>query len=192
MNLAEQLPALLGVITGAVLSYAFTSVSERGRWKRGLSIRWDERRLTAYIEFANAVKISANIVVLILAEKGVLTANTGLTESEGLAMLSDAEGERSLKFDGVLMLGDTATITAATELSRRVWRLHSFARGELRVDVEIWAEAFEEYRRARIDFYHAARRSMGVPAASIQQRSAWLEYASGNRETQSSMGSEAS
>jgi hypothetical protein len=178
MNLPEQLPALLGVMIGAVLSYAFTSLSERGRWKRGMSIRWDERRLNAYVEFANALKASANIVVLILAGNGVLTANRTLPELEGLAMLSDAEGERSLKFDSVLMIGDTATIASATEVSRQVWRLHSFAPGEQPINEEISAEAYEKYRLARVEFYHAARKSMGVPAASIQQRSAWLEFAS--------------
>ncbi|HEU5109582.1 MAG TPA: hypothetical protein VFT95_13645 [Micromonosporaceae bacterium] len=177
MKISEQLPALLGVMVGAVVSYAFTSLAERGRWKRGLSIRWDERRLTAYVEFVNAVKTSANIVVLILAGRGVLTANKTLSEAEGLPMLADAEGERSLRFDAVLMLGDTDTIGAATELNRRVWRLHSFARGELPVDEEIWAEAFTEYRRARVEFHHAARKNMGVPAATLRQESAWLGYA---------------
>jgi hypothetical protein len=142
-----------------------------------LAVRWDERRLNAYIDYVNSIKASVNIVVLVLAEKGVVKANRGLPETEGLAMLSDAEGERSLKFDNVLILGDSATIVAARELTKHMWRMHSFARGELPVNTEIWHEAFSSYRLARTEFYNAARKSMGVPIAEIHSRSTWLEYA---------------
>jgi len=178
MTLTEQLPALVGVMVGGVLSYLTASLADRGRWKRGLAVRWDERRLSAYIEYASAVNSSANLVVLILAGKGILPANTGVPAAEGLRMLSDAEGERSLKFAAVLMLGDTATLAAATDLGRQVYRLYSFARGDLPVDAQIWAEAYAEYRLARQQFHRAARASLGVPAASFPQRSAWLEHLS--------------
>ncbi|HYN92353.1 MAG TPA: hypothetical protein VES42_00685 [Pilimelia sp.] len=177
MDLPAQVTALLGVLIGAAVSYVSTSLTERARWRRGLSIRWDERRLTAYLEYANAVKANANIVVLMLAERGIVPANKRLSEAEGLAQLSDAESDRSLAFDGILLLGDTATIAAATDLSRHVWRMHSFARDELPVDARIWRDAFADYRRARSAFYDAARASMGVPPADIHRDSAWLAYA---------------
>jgi hypothetical protein len=174
--LAEQIPTLAGVLVGAVLSYAFTSLAERNRWRRALSVRWDERRLQAYIEYANAIKASVNVVVLILAGKGITRANRALSEPEGLAMLSEVEGDRSLKYDAVLMLGDTDTIAAAKDLTQHMWQMHAFARGQIPVDERIWQEAFSDYRRTRTRFYHTARSSMGVAVADIHAQSTWLEY----------------
>lgn len=189
MNLWTQLPALLGVLTGAFVSYVFTNFAERARWRRGLSIRWDERRLSAYVDYVNSTKVSVNIVVLVLAGKGIVEANNSLEESEGLAMLSDAEGERSVKLEGVLMLGNTETIAAARELTRQLYRLYSFARGELPVTPQIWDEAYSAYRLARTRFHDAARNSLGVPQADMGDRSVWLEHLtesqdkSGNRQS---------
>ena len=91
-------------------------------------------------------------------------------------MLSDAEGDRSLKYDAVILLGDTETIAAAADLTQQTWRMHSFARGEAHVDRRIWREAYTDHRDARTRFYQAARDSLGVSPATVQARSTWLEY----------------
>ncbi|MFJ1543000.1 hypothetical protein ACIODS_31120 [Micromonospora chalcea] len=52
----SQLPALLGVVVGALGTGLVTFLSSRSQWKRGQSVRWDERRLEAYGEFAQVLK----------------------------------------------------------------------------------------------------------------------------------------
>jgi hypothetical protein len=55
-NLVNQLPALIGVIVGAVGTIAATTLADWVRWRRGKSVRWDERRLEVYAEYARRVK----------------------------------------------------------------------------------------------------------------------------------------
>jgi hypothetical protein len=52
----QQIVTILGVLAGAGASFAATSLIERSKWKRAHAVRWDERRLNAYVAYANAVK----------------------------------------------------------------------------------------------------------------------------------------
>ena len=53
--------------------------------------------------------------------------------------------------------------------------MQAMARGELPVDAGGWRDTFTAYRQARLNFYTAARGSMGVPPAQMPASSAWLE-----------------
>jgi hypothetical protein len=44
----QQLPALIGVVVGALATWVVTSAAERSKWHRDQSVRWDEKKLTAY------------------------------------------------------------------------------------------------------------------------------------------------
>jgi hypothetical protein len=52
----QQLPTLVGVLIGAAATYGATSLTERARWRRAQAVRWDEKKVNAYAEYANAVK----------------------------------------------------------------------------------------------------------------------------------------
>lgn len=55
-GIGQQLPALVGVVIGAGASYLAGAASERTRWRRERSSRWDERRAQAYADYGYAVK----------------------------------------------------------------------------------------------------------------------------------------
>jgi len=148
---------------------------ERSRWRRQQGIRWDERRLDAYVKYAASVKRNSTAVARVLAGRGIVKSIKAAEEESGLIELAEAEAERSTLFEAVLMLGDGPTIDAASALNRQVWRMQALARGELPVDVHIWRETFHDYRKARLAFYRDGRSSMGVPAATMPQSSAWSD-----------------
>jgi hypothetical protein len=50
--LLDQLPTLLGVLVGAVGGMASSTLTDRLRWRRDQAVRWDQRRVDAYIAFA--------------------------------------------------------------------------------------------------------------------------------------------
>ncbi|MFC0430794.1 hypothetical protein [Kutzneria buriramensis] len=79
----QQLPALLGVLVGALASYTATSAAERARWRRAQSVRWDDKRLTAYAEYAHAVKKVISISVRLAAHRGVHRDIDALPPEEG-------------------------------------------------------------------------------------------------------------
>ena len=55
-NVVQQLTALIGVIVGALASYLVSSATERRRWQRQQSTRWDEKCAQAYADYANALR----------------------------------------------------------------------------------------------------------------------------------------
>lgn len=80
MALTGQLATLLAVALGAVLSMAATMVVEKARWRREQSVRWDERRLSAYAEYAHAVKELAHRYRRIAVAKGIAASGAAPLE----------------------------------------------------------------------------------------------------------------
>ncbi|MFY1699326.1 MULTISPECIES: hypothetical protein [unclassified Solwaraspora] len=163
----EHLPTILAVVVGGVLTYVGTGLTERSRWQREQAVRWDERRLAGYVEFAATAKRIALLSSRVLASRGVVTAISPIGRDEGLALLGQAESDRSVQFESVLLLADEPTITAAQTLTETLWRLEAFATGDEPVDEQAWREGFADYRQARAEFYRWARRDMGVRPARI-------------------------
>ena len=130
MDLTTQLFTLLGVVIGAATSYGASSFAERARWRRDQAIRWDAQRLPAYIEFLGAVKFIAMMVARVVAARGIETGHTPMEVEEGLQLLHKGELDRALKFEAVVLLGDTSTVRKAQELSEQLWLMEDMARGE--------------------------------------------------------------
>ncbi|MFY1650954.1 hypothetical protein ACN27J_08660 [Solwaraspora sp. WMMB762] len=167
MSLLEHLPTILAVVVGGVLTYVGTGITERSRWRREQSVRWDERRLAGYVEFAATAKQIALLASRVLASRGLVTAISPIGREEGLARLGQAESDRSVCFESILLLADGPTIAAAQALTETLWRLEAFATGDEPVDEQTWRAGFVDYRRARAQFYQVARLDMGVRAAQI-------------------------
>ncbi|MEU1720764.1 hypothetical protein [Nonomuraea sp. NPDC005692] len=55
-RLLAQLPALLGVVVGALATLATTRAADRARWNREMRTRWDAQRLDAYRQYAGTLK----------------------------------------------------------------------------------------------------------------------------------------
>jgi hypothetical protein len=182
VNILSQLPTLIGVMIGAALSFLTSSLASRSEWRRSVSVRWDERRLNNYIEYMNEAKALATTALRIVAGRGLFLGRdpesvvVPLSRDEGYQLLAQAEQRRTAKAEAVLMLGDTATIESMTTLTESLWRLVGLARSEA-VDIGTWHGAYQNYHRARLDFYECARSSMGVPAARIPPGTYWAPSA---------------
>lgn len=167
----QQLPALIGVVIGALASFAATSAAERARWRRAQSVRWDERRLTAYAEYAFAVKKVISLSVRIAAHRGVHPDIDALSPEEGLPALAAAEEERTVKWETVLLLGTGDTVVAARAWHESAFRLQRVASG-----AEIgmaWAEAVDAVSKARRRFYEAAKADIGIAIGDLPESYEW-------------------
>jgi hypothetical protein len=157
----EQLPTLIGVIIGAFASYAATTTIERSRWKRRQTVRWDERRMFAYADYANSVKTMISIAHRIAAARGLPSDGNPLSPEEGLELLAKAEMERGSRWESVLLLGSSATISAGREWHQCAWTLEWFARGKLN-GPEAYKDAYARADSTRANFYVQARKDLGV------------------------------
>jgi len=159
----EQLPTLIGVILGALLSYGAGAFTERSNWRRTQAVRWDERRIQAYADYGAAAKVPV-ILCLRMARALKLTtlAATPLDLPEGKASLGAADDRRSQLFENLLLLGDAAVIDAARKWHETVTELE----GTLDPDFDGEPEGFDQlYRRvglARDRFYELARTQLQV------------------------------
>jgi len=165
--LVDQLPTLLGVSIGAVATYAATSLSERSRWQRERSARWDVARMHAYSEYGEAVKKVFHLASRLAAARDLPHNSEPLEPNqEAMELLSNAEGERAGAWEPVLLMGDPQTVAAARSWHQAIWRVVWFAQGRL-IGVDQWEVALSESERARDKFYEAARRDLGVQGAAM-------------------------
>jgi hypothetical protein len=94
-ELVNQLPALIGVVVGAVMSYSGSALAERSRWRRSLTTRWDEKRLDAYAGYADAVKQETRLSLRIAAALQLGPRLRPLSLDIGLPLLAEAEDRPS-------------------------------------------------------------------------------------------------
>lgn len=158
---------LLGVFLGALATFSATTLTERTRWRRAQESRWDERRLHSYIEYANAVKKVVSVASRVMVARGVAAAGgQPLDATTGLPLLAEAEDERSLKWENVLLLGSNAVIDAGRSWHQVAWRLAKFAQDE-QPDEHAVAAAYTAYNEARAAFYGSARGDLGLKEPGI-------------------------
>jgi hypothetical protein len=167
----QQLPALLGVVIGAFATYAATSAAERARWRRSQAVRWDSLRLTAYADYAHAVKKVSTISVRLAAYRGIPPGLDALPPEEGMPLLAAAEEERTVKWETVLLLGTDTTVVAARVWHESAFRLQRIASG---IDVGItWAQAITAASKARRGFYEAAKADIGIAIGGSPENYEW-------------------
>ncbi|MGW2661378.1 hypothetical protein ACWCW7_10480 [Nocardia tengchongensis] len=167
----QQLPALVGVLLGAAATYLSTSAAERARWRRAQAIRWDEKRLTAYTEYAYAVKKVIGISVRIAAHQGIHPDSNKLPLDEGVVALAAAEHERTMKWESVLMLASEDAITAARAWHESAYSPQLIAVG--RITGTAWPEAVEATSQARRKYYEVVRKDIGLAIRGSSQSYEW-------------------
>jgi hypothetical protein len=172
-SVTQQLPALIGVVVGAVASYLAGTVTERARWRREQSARWDERRAQAYAEYGYAVK-SLYVQILRIANSRMRgDPSESIDHDRALAELGKLADERAAKWETVLLLGNPETIAAARTWHRDVWQVEFFARGE-RTDADQYSTLREDVDADRARFYEAARQDLGITSGKVPRGGPWL------------------
>lgn len=173
MNLTAQILPLVGVILGAVMSFLVSSLNERTRWRRQQAVRWDEHRLTAYAEYAHAVKELAARYQMVAAARGLVSGPMPVELTpEVLAELGELESRRSALSETLGLLGDTVANTASKTVDHCLWRLECLARGVAMEVEQSWDQAYLEFREARSRYVEHARASLGV-SGSVARDVVW-------------------
>ncbi|MFJ8313942.1 MULTISPECIES: hypothetical protein [unclassified Streptomyces] len=137
MSLTSQILPLVGVALGAVASLLVSSVNDRARWRREQTVRWDERRLNAYAEYAHVVKELTHGYQRVAIGRG-LTAGISPLEltPEVSAELTATEVRRAALAENLWLLGDSRTNAAAGRMNQGLWHLEWLARGAIDADAE--------------------------------------------------------
>lgn len=163
-SFTEQLPALIGVLLGAGATFGATFATDRARWHRDQSVRWDVKRADAYAEYAFAVKRVISLAVRLAAHRGAHSLGEPLSPDDGTELLADAEHERAVKWETVLLLGSDNVVIAGRRWQQSVFPLEEIAWGR-RVAAD-WDATVAVVSHERGRFYEAARNDLGLQKGS--------------------------
>jgi hypothetical protein len=169
-SILNQLPAILGVIVGVLGTLLVTSLTDRARWRRDQTVRWDIRRLDVYVTYAAMVKEIHTLAHRVSAPYRRYSKAQPIEREQASLLLAEADTQRTKAWEAMLLLGDEATVIAA-----RMWQNAVHAEVDLSSDDSIdelqWQSAVEVVDQARDRFYLAARENLGVHSGSVAQSS---------------------
>ncbi|MEU1333790.1 hypothetical protein [Streptomyces sp. NPDC005865] len=158
----QQLPALLGVVIGAVGSYVAITRGDRIRFRREQAARWEERRLTVYTEYARVLKQTVTLTYRVAAHLGNDPHPHPLTPEEAVPHFTQAADARDPAGEALLMLGAPDVVDEGRAWVLTVIAMERFLREDTH-DPEAWTALLERQRTARGAYYAAARRDLALP-----------------------------
>jgi hypothetical protein len=168
----NMVPALAGVVVGAAASYLSNALSERARWRRGHSVRWDEARLEAYAAYGDPLSHSMLLASRVAAARGHDKSVHPLDPEAGLQQLAELEADRGRRWQKILLLATPETVEAGRPWHQAVWRLVWFVRG-LNDGSDNWSDAYGQAIDRRDAFYARARHDLGVTSGAIPAQPPW-------------------
>ncbi|MBB4965562.1 hypothetical protein [Saccharothrix violaceirubra] len=166
--IVAQVLTIVGVLLGSAATFIVTSTTERTRWRRAQAARWDDKRLVAYSEYANAVKHMLRLCRRIAETRGLLSTGQPVDLGSSFADLAEAETDRAARWETVLLLGEPDTISAARAWSEEVWRVEHILRQD-RPESSSFAEAYRAAMRLRNEFYAHARADLGITSGALPE-----------------------
>jgi hypothetical protein len=175
-SFADQLPALVGVVVGALGAFWVATFTDRTRWRREQATKWDAKRLDAYGRYALAIKEIHSLALRIIAQNHPRISAQPIDETTGLKMLAKADMNRTRVWESMLLLGDESTIAAARGWMNAVRKVELLARSRDGLE-EKWSNqvltAVREVNEARDRFYVAARQGLAV-GGETEAQAPWL------------------
>ncbi|MEU6253742.1 hypothetical protein [Streptomyces sp. NPDC047043] len=158
----QQLPALIGVVIGALGSYLAVVRGDRARFRREQAARWEERRLAVYGDYARSVKATVTVTYRVAAEHGNDPHPDPLALDEARPLLAEATTGRDPSGEALIMLGSPAVVDMARAWVMTAMEMERFVREGTR-DPEAWQALLERQRVGREGYYTAVREDLGLP-----------------------------
>ncbi|WP_217206835.1 hypothetical protein [Streptomyces sp. AC550_RSS872] len=158
----QQLPALIGVVIGALGSYVVVVRGDQARFRREQTARWEERRLAVYADYARSVKQTVTLAYRVAAGLGHGNHPDPLTIDEAKPLLAEANGARDPSGEALIMLGSHAVVERARAWVVTVMEMERFVRDGGQ-DTAAWRALLDQQRAGREGYYTAVREDLGLP-----------------------------
>lgn len=158
----QQLPALIGVVIGALGSYLAVVRGDRVRFRREQAARWEERRLAVYADYARTLKRSVTLTYRVASHFGNDPHPHPLSPAEAAPLLAEATVARDPAGETLLLLGSPQVVEKARAWVGTVMEMERFMREETR-DPNAWLTLLERQRAGREGYYAAVRDDLALP-----------------------------
>jgi hypothetical protein len=161
----DQLPALIGVMIGALGSYLAIAFGDRARFRREQVATWRVQRQSAYADYARALKSTLNLTYRVAAHLGLGPHPYPLPWTEAAARFDAALEVRDVAWESMQLIGTTRVLEAATAWFRTTLAMERFVRNGSQ-DAADWQTLMDDQHDKRERFYAAARTDLGVPGTA--------------------------
>ncbi|MFD7137087.1 hypothetical protein [Streptomyces sp. NPDC059894] len=158
----QQLPALIGVVIGALGSYLALVRSDRERFRRERTARWEERRLAVYADYARTLKKSVSLTYRVAAHLGNDPHPHPMSPAEAEPLMAEATQARDPSGEALIMLGSREVVERARVWVTTVMEMERFLR-EGTHDPRAWQALLERQRAGREGYYAAVRDDLELP-----------------------------
>lgn len=161
----QQLPALIGVVVGAVGSYLAITRGDRARFRQERDVRWEERRLTVYGDYARSLKRTVSLGYRIASHLGNDPHPHPLSPQDAVGPLTEAAEARDPVWEQLRMIGTPEVVRCARAWMLMVLEMETFLRAGTH-DPAAWADWLERQRAVRDRYYDAVRAELVLPAGA--------------------------
>ncbi|MEU3342049.1 hypothetical protein [Streptomyces sp. NPDC006668] len=158
----QQLPALIGVVIGALGSYLAVVRGDRARFRRERAARWEERRLAAYADYARTLKKSVTLTYRVSAHLGNDPHPHPMSLQDAEPLLAEAMAARDPAWEALLLLGSPEVVERARAWVLALIDMEQFIRGNA-CDPAAWEALLEQQRATRDGYYSAVREDLALP-----------------------------
>ena len=158
----QQLPALIGVVIGALGSYLAVVRGDRVRFQREQAARWEDRKFAVYAEYARALKRSVTLTYRVAAHFGNDPHPHPMTPQEAEPQLAEATIAWDPAGEALILLGSPAVVEQARTWVVTVMEMEAFLRAGTR-DPAAWQALMDRQRAGREGYYRAVREDLALP-----------------------------
>ncbi|MGW3286376.1 hypothetical protein ACWDR3_17240 [Streptomyces sp. NPDC001002] len=157
----QQLPALIGVVIGALGSYLAVVRGDQARYRREREARWEERRLAVYSDYARVLKKTVTLTYRVASHLGNDPHPHPLSPEEAAPLIAEAGLARDPAGETLLLLGSPEVVEKARAWVATVLAMERFLREGTR-DPEAWQALLERQRAGRQGYYAAVREELDL------------------------------
>ncbi|WP_019067839.1 hypothetical protein [Streptomyces hokutonensis] len=158
----QQLPALMGVVIGALGSYLAVVRGDRVRFRNEQAARWEERRLAVYTDYARDLKRSVTLNYRVASHFGNDPHPHPLAPEDATPLMAEAAVARDPSGEALILLGSPLVVERARVWVVAVMDMEQFLREETR-DPVAWQGLLARQRAGREGYNAAVRDDLALP-----------------------------
>ena len=158
--MSSAIIGIIGTLAGAIIGFITSEIAERNRWKRSLSVRWDETRRALYATYLSSANQNLGNIEWAARNRELATPDKPFELPEDFHRLGDADN--AAQGESIQLICGKNLATAAHHLLLSLWAAKTHVlNGGVRSDAEM-QDLIDEFVICRDNFIEAARAELGI------------------------------
>lgn len=158
--MSSAIIGIIGTLAGAIIGFITSEIAERNRWKRSLSVRWDETRRALYATYLSSANQNLGNIEWAARYRELATPDKPFELPEDFHRLGDADN--AAQGESIQLICGKNLATAAHHLLLSLWAAKTHVlNGGVRSDAEM-QDLIDKFVICRDNFIEAARAELGI------------------------------